>query len=172
MSTRRAALLENDVALGLHVILGETQILHAVGFHPHDERQPVAGHTLEIGGDIVIGEGVVLAAVLGDDLGELPGRDLVGALEHQMFEEVGDARGTRRLVGGADLVPDHLRHDRRAMIRDHQHLQAVLEGELADPLHGLRAVRGDGHGKGGKAQRGKHNARARVQRGEKLIDHP
>ena len=51
------------------------------------------------------------------------------------------------------------------MIRDHQHLQAVVKGELADPLHGMCAVRGDSHGKGGKAQRGKHNARAGVQRG-------
>ncbi len=120
----------------------------------------------------MIGEGVVLAAILGDDLGELAGRDLVGALEHQMFEEVGDAGGARRLVGGADLVPDHLGHDRRAMIRDHQHLQAVLELELADALGGLRAVRGDGDGKRGEAQRGKHDAGAGVERGEKLIDHP
>ena len=120
----------------------------------------------------MIGEGVVLAAILGDDLGELAGRDLVCALEHQMFEEVGDARGARRLVGGADLVPDHLGHDRRAMIRDHQHLQAVLKGELADPLCGLCAVRGDSDGKRGKAQRGKHDASARVKRGEKLINHP
>ena len=51
------------------------------------------------------------------------------ALEHQMFEEVRQSRFTWRLVGGADLVPDHLRDDGRAVIRDHDDLQAVVEGE-------------------------------------------
>ena len=120
----------------------------------HDVRQPVLGHALEIGGDVVIGEGVVLAAVLGDDLGELAGRDLVGALEHQMLEEMGDAGGARRLVGGADLVPDHLGHDRRAMIGDDQDLQAVLKRELADALAACVPFGGDGDGKRGKAERG------------------
>ena len=68
----RAALLENDLALGLDVFVGEAQILHAVGFHLHHGRQPVLGHTLEIGGDIVIGEGVVLAADLATILENSP----------------------------------------------------------------------------------------------------
>ena len=57
--------------------------------------QPVLGDALEVGGGVLAGEGVVLAAEPGDDLGELADRDLVGRLEHQMLEEVGDARDAR-----------------------------------------------------------------------------
>jgi hypothetical protein len=86
-----AALFEDHVPLRRHVLLGEAKIGHAVSLHGHDRGQPILGHALEIGGDVMVGEGVVLAAVLGDDLGELAGWNRLGALEHQMLEEVGDA---------------------------------------------------------------------------------
>ena len=54
-----------------------------------------------------------------------------GALEHQMLEEMREAGFARRLVGRADLVPDHLRDDRRAVIRDHHDLQAVGKREAS-----------------------------------------
>jgi hypothetical protein len=129
-----AALFEDDLALGVDVLLGEAKIGHAVGFHRHHLGQAILGHALEIGGHVVIGEGVVLAAVLGDDLGEHAGGHEIGALEHQMFEEVRNAGRSGRLVGGADLVPDHLRHHRSAMVGDDQDLQAVGELELAYAL--------------------------------------
>ena len=71
-----------------------------------------------------------------------PTANLVGRLEHQMLEEMGDARDALGLVGGADLVPDHVGDDRRAVIGDHHDLQAVGELELtrAGPsLHGEMA---------------------------------
>jgi len=37
-----------------------------------------------------------------------------GALEHQMFEKMREPGFARRLVGGADLVPDHLGDHRGA----------------------------------------------------------
>ena len=49
-----------------------------------------------------------------------------------MFEEMGEAGLARRLVGGADLVPDHVGDDRRAAVRDHDHFEAVGEREMAD----------------------------------------
>ena len=61
---------------------------------------------------------------------------LGGALEHQMFEKMREARFAGRLVGGADLVPDHLRDHRRAVIRDHHDLQAIGEGERGGRLGG------------------------------------
>ena len=61
-----------------------------------------------------------------------PGRILRGALEHQVFEEMREAGLARRLVGGADLVPDHVGDDRRAAVRDHHDLQPVGEREVGD----------------------------------------
>ena len=84
-----------------------------------------------VGGHVLAGEGVVLAAEPGDDLGELADRDLVGRLEHQVLEEVGDAGHALGLVGGADLVPDHVRDDGGAVVGDDDHLHAVGELELA-----------------------------------------
>ena len=49
-----------------------------------------------------------------------------------MFEEMRDAGLARRLVGGADLVPDHVGDDRRAAVRDDHDLEAVGEREVAD----------------------------------------
>ena len=54
-----------------------------------------------------------------------------------------------RLVGGADLVPDHLGHDRGAMVGDDQHLQAVAKRELDHAGAGLGAIDRDGNGHGG-----------------------
>ena len=61
---------------------------------------------------------------------------LRGALEHQMFEEMREPGFAGRLVGGADLVPDHLRDDRRAVIRDHHDLQPVGKREAGGRLGG------------------------------------
>src|SRR5215475_5298066 len=66
------------------------------------------------------------------------------ALEHQMLEEMREPGLARRLVGGADLVPDHLGHHRRAVILDHHDLQAVRQRE------GRRRLGGEG-GLGGRA---------------------
>ncbi len=108
----------------------EPQVDHAVGFHLHHLAEAVLGDALEIGGRVVAGEGVVLAAEAADDLGELADRDLVGRLEHQMFEEMGDAGFAAHLVGGADPVPDHVGDDRRAVVGNDDDLHAVGELEL------------------------------------------
>ena len=97
--------------------------------------------------------------------------DLVGALEHQMLEEVGDAGGAARLVGGADLVPDHLSHHGSTVIGDDEELQAVGQSELADAGAGVRAVDRHGNRHGGKAEAGKNHARSAIERPAKLIEH-
>ena len=123
----RATLLQDHVALRIDVLVGQVEIDHPVRFHRHHQLQPVLGDHLEVGGQIVAGHGVVVAALASHDLGELAGRDLARALEHQMLEKVRQAGLARRAVGGADLVPDPMRHHRRAVVLDHHHLQAVVE---------------------------------------------
>ncbi len=62
----------------------------------------------------------------------LPCGCFVRALEHQMFEEMRDAGFARRIVGRAVAIPDHMGDDRRAMIRDHHDVHAVVELRLGD----------------------------------------
>ena len=49
-----------------------------------------------------------------------------------MFEEMREAGFARRLVGGADFVPDHVGDDRRAMIGDHDDFKPVRQGEIGN----------------------------------------
>ena len=103
----------------------------------------LARDALEIAGVVGGGEGVLLAADRRHRLREASGRVLGGALEHQMFEEMRDAGLARRLVGGADLVPDHVGDDRRAPVRHDDDLEAVGEREVGD----VRLRRGVGAGR-------------------------
>ncbi len=126
----------------------------------------LARHALEVAGVVGRGEGVLVAADAQHGLRELAGRVLGGALEHQMLEEMRQPRFAGRLVGRADLVPDHLRHDRRAVIGDHHHLQPVVEREAGGAFRGdggLGAEAGarqrDRGNKGGSEQ-GNRSARA------------
>ena len=90
------------------------------------------GDALEIGGVVVAGEGVLLAADLGHRFRELALADAFGALEHQMFEEMGDARLARGIVGGAVAIPHHMGDDRGAVVGNDDHRHAVVELALDD----------------------------------------
>ena len=124
-----AALLEHHVALGRDHRLLDQEVRHAVGLERHHGAEVLAGDALEIGGVVVGGEGVLLAAEAGHDLRELAGRVLLRALEHQVLEEVGDARLAERIIRRAIAIPDHVGHDGHAVIGDHHHFEAVVERE-------------------------------------------
>ena len=49
-----------------------------------------------------------------------------------MFEKMGNARRAGRFVGRADLVPNHMGDDRRAVVGQHHDFQAVFELEMSD----------------------------------------
>ncbi|MEZ5834420.1 MAG: hypothetical protein R3D03_01665 [Geminicoccaceae bacterium] len=65
----RMPLLYDHVSLWQHRFVGQVQADHAVGFHAHHQFQTVAGDHLIVGGK-VIDDGVVIAAIAGDDLRE------------------------------------------------------------------------------------------------------
>src|SRR4029078_21369 len=88
-----------------------------------------------------------------------------------MFEEMGDAGGTARLVGRARAIPDHMRHHRGAVIRDDQNLQAIIELELGDARCGRGAIDGDRYGHGGEAQASKRETGPNVEQSPELIEH-
>ena len=124
-----AQFLDHHIALWQHFLVGEFQIGHAVGFHLHDERQPVFGDGLKISREIIIGESIVTPAIARNRLGEFTGRELVRALEHQMFEKMRQPRLARHFVCRANAIPDHMGHNRRTVIRNNQNLHPVGQRE-------------------------------------------
>ena len=126
------ALLQDDLTLGQHHGVGEYQAGHAVGLERHHGLELRLRHALEIGGVVVGGEGVLLPAHARHHVRELAGRMLGGALEHQVLEEMREAGLAGRLVGGADLVPDHVGDHRRAVVGNDHQLEAVGEREVGD----------------------------------------
>ena len=124
-----APLLQDHVALRQDDLVGQDQVGHAIRLVLHHEFEAVTGDGLEVAGEVVAGEGILAAAVAGDQVGELAGLGGLGALEQQVLEEMRQARLAPLLVSGPDPVPDHVVHDRRAPVGHHDHLKAVVEGE-------------------------------------------
>jgi hypothetical protein len=160
-----APLLHDHVALGRDHAVGERQAGHAVGLERHHLAEVLLGDALEEGGVVVAGEGVLLAADLGDAQRELALRVGLRALEHQMFEEMSDARLARRIVGRAVAVPHHMGDDGRPMVGDDDDGEAVGEPELGDARSGR-----DGRGRRGGAETGgKSLGRHRTPAGWKQV---
>jgi hypothetical protein len=149
----RAALFENDVALGQDDLVRQDKARHAVGLEFHDCLQRLFRHALVIGGVVVGGEGVLLAAEFGHRVRELARRMCLGSLEHQMFEEMRDAGFSALLVGRADAVPDHVGHDGSAPVRHDNDIETVRERKGFDfgAGHGPRFLR-RGAGSEGSAE--------------------
>ncbi len=124
-----AALLQDHVALRRHDALVEQEVRHPVGFERHHRLEVFPGDALEIGRVVEGREGVLLASETRHHLREGPGRVLLRALEHQVLEEVGNAGLALRIVRGPVAVPHHVRHHRHAVIGDHHHVEAVVQGE-------------------------------------------
>ena len=70
-----APLFAHHVKFRQDILVGENQVLHAVGFQFHHQFQPVAGDALEIGGVVARREGIALAAIDVDQAVKLAGRD-------------------------------------------------------------------------------------------------
>ena len=86
---------------------------------------------------------------------------LGGALEHQMFEEMGDAGRSRWLIRGPDLVPDHVGHDRRAPVRHHDDFQPVGEREVGRLVAGIAC--------GGTCKKGRRSGDGEQRNGQKSV---
>ena len=120
-----AALVQHHVALGRDRFVRQHEIGHAVGLERHHLGEVLFRDALEEGRVVVRGEGVFVAADRRHTAAELVARMGRRALEHQVLEEVRNARLTRRLVGRPDLVPHHVRDNGCPVVRDHRDLHAV-----------------------------------------------
>ena len=124
-----AALFQDHRPFRLHERFGQGQVAHPVGLEFHREFEMRAGDALEVGGVVGGGEGAVAAAARRDFAREFARPGARRAFEHQVFEEVREARFAGRVVGRADAVPDHVDHHRRPVVLQHDHLHPVVEGE-------------------------------------------
>ena len=61
---------EHDIEFGPHHVVGQHQAGHAVGFERHHLLEMLARHPLKEAGIVAGGEGILLAADLGDVLRE------------------------------------------------------------------------------------------------------
>jgi hypothetical protein len=144
-------LLLHHRALGAEVGLVDAQVGEPLGLGPEQRLEMVRRHHRLVGGDVLAGEGVVLAAdVLGEAV-ELLALHVLRALEHDVLEEMREARLAFGVVGAADVVPD-LDADRRAGVAlDRKQGEAVVELALA--VDDARHLQRLGRGRGGGARR-------------------
>jgi hypothetical protein len=154
-----ASLLDDDVALGQELGIAEAEVRHAVGFEGHHRGEMLGRDGLVEGGIVLGGEGIVLAAHQRYTVRELARRRVWRALEHQVLEEMGDARFADRRVGPAGLIDQHLHDHRRAVVLDDHNLEPVIEGGA--PGAEQAAIGGAGREPG---------RRKRRQRGERTED--
>ena len=153
---RPALLVLDDLALVVEVLLAERveQGRHPVGLEPQGEVELVRRQGLEVVGPVEPGRAVHRAAGRLDEGDVLGLGDVARALEHDVLEQVGEARLARDLVLRADVVPEVDRDDRCEVILGDDDAQAVVETLVAE-----RDV-GDGGGHAVTSGFGRHSAAA------------
>jgi hypothetical protein len=129
-----APLVLHHAALVVQLCLchGGKEESHAVRFQPESELEPVGRDGLEVVGAVQPG-GPVHRAAHPLDVGDvLCIGDVLGALEHHVLEEMGEAGPPLPLVAAPHVVPEVHRHHRlRVVFREH-HAQAVVQRESLD----------------------------------------
>ena len=126
-----ALLVLDDAALQIEHLLADLaeQEAHAVALEEQGLLQRRGRDGLEIVGAVEPG-GAVQAGGAGGAHGlDVALRGVLGAAEHQVFEQVGEAGGAGGLVLGADIVPDGHGHDGGLAVLVDDDGQAVVELE-------------------------------------------
>jgi hypothetical protein len=108
---------------------GADQVAHAIGFHPQRGVERGGGHVFEVVGAVGVRRAVEVGGADGLQRREEIALVVFRPVEHQVLEQVREARAARGLVLAAHVVPDVHRHDRRLVVGVHDHAQAVGQGE-------------------------------------------
>ena len=124
---RPALLVLHDLALVVEVLLRERveERAHAIGLEPERELELVARQGLEVVRAVEPRRAVHRPAGGLDESDVLGLPDVCGALEHDVLEEVGEARLAGHFVLRADVVPDVHRDDRCEVILGDDESEAV-----------------------------------------------
>ena len=154
------ALFLHDLALALERVLVDPQRRHAVGFHPQHQRQVVRRHRFPEHRLVVGRVGVALAADRRQHRCVRFGLDVLGALEHQVLEEMREPGAARLLVLRPDVIHDLQVHDRRRVVLRQHYREPVRQRR--DLVLQFRRTRGRGRRQG----RGVRHAASRQSCGE------
>src|SRR5712692_6297686 len=125
-------LFEHDVALELQVARAQHRMSHQIGEHVQRLRQVAVQHPGLKRRGVTGGVGVERSAPRLERQRDLLRRTALGALEHHVLEQVGDAHLGAGLVGARAPHPDPYRHraDARDSLRQHDH--TARRGGLGD----------------------------------------
>jgi hypothetical protein len=137
-----APLVHDDFALARDLFVAKHQLRHPLGFELHREGDAIGGEALVIVRPVEPRAGVRLGAVLFEGAIELARLQPLGLVEHQVLEEVGEARLPRLLVARADLVPGEVAGDGRAAVDEEEDGEAIAEA-IALHRFGTEGVRAD-----------------------------
>ena len=107
------------------------QEAHAVGLQPEGELQVFRRNVLVVVGAVGRG-GAVDAGADFLQRHEVLAVVVLGALEHNVLEEVGEAGAVRLLVLRADVVPDVDGGNRNRAVDVHDQVEAVAQGVLLE----------------------------------------
>jgi hypothetical protein len=165
------------LALVLEVGVGDLQRAEPVRLEPEAELEVLAREVVVVHRHVVRGAGVVVAADALHEGEVAHRRHVLAALEHHVFEKVGEAGAALDLVARADVIKQGHVERRRGVVLDHEHAQAVGQvevldrhveagaGVLAGLLDGLSGGcgRGLGGGRGGRSGGGVGEGRGREQ---------
>ena len=116
------------------MLLVDFHVPHPVGFDVERDRPAVGGEVEVIRGQVFAGVGIVATAVPLRGAVHVAGQQLIGALEHQVFEVVRQARLIFFFIARTDFVRHHRRDDRRAFDGQQVHLQTVRQRLAANVL--------------------------------------
>jgi hypothetical protein len=131
-------LLDDHALLALELLLVEARVQEHVGEDVDGDRRGARGALDVVGGQLLAGEGVELAADAVDLARDVArGGAPLGALEEHVLGEVRDARGGGSLEAGAGGDADDDGHARRVAHGGGEHPHAVVEGaEFEHGAHG------------------------------------
>src|SRR5262249_47593703 len=125
-------LVRYDLLLARDLRIPDDQLLHPLGLEPGDELKAILRD-----GDVVLRpveprRGVALGTRLLELAIELTRGQVLRLVEHQVLEQVGEARFADPLVTRAHAIPGVIRDYRRRVILAHEDAQAVSQPEAFD----------------------------------------
>ena len=130
------------VALVVEVVLHDGERPHAVGFEEQRRVELIRRHRFEVERPLLAGGAVHRAAVAEDGIEVLAGADVLGALEHHVFEQVGEPGPARRSSREPTSDQGDGEYRRRVIFRD-DHAQTIGQLRVAE-LHRRRGEAASG----------------------------
>ncbi len=155
-------------ALLVDLLLGDgpEQVPHPIRLHPERDVEGVGGHVLEIVGAVGVGRAVEVGSADAFERLEVVVVEILRAVEHQVFEEVGKAGLARLFIFRPDVIPHIDGHDGGLVVFVHDEGEAVVEDEFF--VGDVRKGRRHGVGFLSRSQQGNAQQQAKDDRSHSI----